>query len=252
MKKSVFIWSFIVCVAVFMVFTAVLQRRNTRSNPVPSSHDTVLAAFQNLDVAANDCRLEAAGRWKDGELSYLERQTFLEQAALRLGISEGYILEVSETDGRESAGLTMNGKNADTSMAVISVKETQENYVLIRIRFPELTDSVFFYRDELNTLLEHYGIQGSVLMDVAGHVDGNLSQAEREELTNRFFSGLNAAVIEQSDSGELYTVYGYSQKIPEYLSVGGQPVNLNIAITYNELQDQTDVYVGMPFLKRDY
>ena len=50
----------------------------------------------------------------------------------------------------------------------------------------------------------------------------------------------------------LYTIYAYSPYISDYEIQDGEAVNINIAMYYNEKEDQTYLYAAVPLVGLDY
>ena len=50
----------------------------------------------------------------------------------------------------------------------------------------------------------------------------------------------------------IYTVYGYCGKIEEYVVFGSTKTNINVAITYDEQNNLTRVYMATPIISTEY
>ena len=46
--------------------------------------------------------------------------------------------------------------------------------------------------------------------------------------------------------------YGYTHGIDQIKRINGKTINMNVAITYNEQEDKSLVYFGVPILNMDF
>ena len=63
---------------------------------------------------------------------------------------------------------------------------------------------------------------------------------------------MNARIVTGNRTEEIYTVYGYSEDIKDYVVFGSTKTNVNIAITYNELNGETYIYMATPIINEDF
>ena len=68
----------------------------------------------------------------------------------------------------------------------------------------------------------------------------------------KILNALDGKLITGSRSNQLYTLYGYSESISEYVVSGTTKSNINVAITYDSIEDVSWVYVATPILQEDY
>lgn len=57
--------------------------------------------------------------------------------------------------------------------------------------------------------------------------------------------------MEQETKG-YYVAYGYTNGINMVKRVNGKMINMNVAITYDENEDKSVVYFGVPILNQDF
>lgn len=87
---------------------------------------------------------------------------------------------------------------------------------------------------------------------IKGHLSGKLSSDEKEALTSRLFHAWGGTLKDAHQTSDYYVAYGYTSGISSYQKINGQKINLNLAITYDEISDETTVYLGIPILKTDF
>jgi len=253
MEKKLFLSGLISCFIMFSLVGYGLGRtkaHNTSNSTVEQVH--IVSAFRELQTVWGECQLECTGRWQDGTYSVLEKQEFLESLAEELGITDGYLLKVSSTERKERTDLYKNGKYAYTMLSIVTDKEREINYVLIKIDFTELTDSAIYYKKRLKELLKENRISGNITLGMSGSYEGELTREQKDQLTGYFFEKMEGNTVENGNLDELYTVYGYTREIEEYLVINGNKTNINVAISYDETKDETNIYVATPVINKSY
>ncbi len=88
-----------------------------------------------------------------------------------------------------------------------------------------------------------------------GKYPGRLSLEEQEALTNRLFRSLGGGSVLTSSmdtEADYYVAYGYTTGIETIKKVNGKRINMNVAISYNEKEDCTEVVMGIPLINSDF
>ena len=89
-------------------------------------------------------------------------------------------------------------------------------------------------------------------LTLIGSVPGDMSMEEKGKRADRLFRSLDAAVVEAVRKEELYSIYGFSTEIKDSICYGEKEINLNLAFAYDELEDETVIYLAVPFIQMDY
>lgn len=103
--------------------------------------------------------------------------------------------------------------------------------------------------DSTSTKLPELSQKGGM---IKGHLSGSLSLEQQEQLASRLFHAWGGTIQSEQTTENYYVAYGYTSGISFYKKINGQKINLNLAITYNEISDETTVYLGIPLLKTDF
>ena len=85
-----------------------------------------------------------------------------------------------------------------------------------------------------------------------GFYKGQLSLEERNEIADDILESLGAHVVSESRTQQLYTIYGYTGGINDYIMQGDHAVNINVAMNYDEEKDRTRVYLAIPLMSEEY
>lgn len=90
---------------------------------------------------------------------------------------------------------------------------------------------------------------------IEGKIFGKMDRKEMAELAEDLFRSMGGGSVLTGSisSGENYYVaYGYTNGIANVKNVNGRKVNLNVAISYNESEDCTNVIMGTPLINSDF
>lgn len=87
---------------------------------------------------------------------------------------------------------------------------------------------------------------------VLGKIPGKLSSDEKERIAEELFGYEGGASLMSQETGDFYVAYGYTHGINIIKKVNGETINMNVAITYDEQEDKSLVYFGVPILNLDF
>lgn len=103
--------------------------------------------------------------------------------------------------------------------------------------------------EENNTKISDLCREGGCIM---GKISGKLTLEEKKKIADSIFGYEGGSrIFEQEESG-YYVTYGYTNGINMIRKVNGRMINMNIAITYDENEDKSLVYFGVPFVTEDF
>ncbi len=130
--------------------------------------------------------------------------------------------------------------------------QPQVQYVYVNITVYNNIDCAVSYRELVEGMFDAMGIQGNVNMNLVGSLEGALNSTEKNELADGLLDRLGAKVVTENRDSDIFTIYAYSKGAGSYITIGGNKINMNIAIGYDEEQDRTKVYLASPINSLDY
>ena len=130
--------------------------------------------------------------------------------------------------------------------------QPQAQYVYVNITVYNNIDCAVSYRELVEGMFDAMGIQGNVNMNLVGSLEGALNSTEKNELVDGLLDRLGAKVVAENRDSDIFTIYAYSKGAGSYITIGGNKINMNIAIGYDEEQDRTKVYLASPINSLDY
>lgn len=177
----------------------------------------------------------------------------------RLGIEEGYEYTSEKTDTGYCVSLNKNAVQADTCIRLTTVERavsdsriTLSQYLYIRIDFEGSPESTAYYKEKLDKILDELNMSGRVAVNYRGKSRGELSIDEKSKITFDIIKQLKGKVVDSKRTNDIFTVYGYTEYIGDYITINGRKANLNIAFSYNEEEDSTEIFISAPIISSDY
>lgn len=246
------IWIFVI-----VMWAAVLLYLVSRQNYY--REEEIVEAFMQTPYSAVESRVEAFGALPGSYLTEDEREKLVKEIASMLGITEPYSLEKTESEDIQSVILCKPARQAVTNI-VYQLKTTKNGqlqtetnqFVSISIDMSDSVDSGVRYKNMLEHIFELYGIEGEVSLSFTGEISGSLSLKERNTLAEKLIDNIGGKIVRQFRSDELFTIYGYSRRLEKYEEVAGEKMNFNLAISYDEEREVTQIYLAIPYMMEDY
>ena len=237
-------------IVLWAVLTAVYMTNMGRADKV-----SISTAFTDSVDGEEWCELdtyiEGYGKFGVCYLTQEEKERLVENIASALGITSSYGLA---TGCEDEVNITVLSKESvDGSVTIKAItQEPQVQYVYVNITVYNNIDCAVSYRELVEGMFDAMGIQGNVNMNLVGSLEGALNSTEKNELADGLLDRLGAKVVTENRDNDIFTIYAYSKGAGSYITIGGNKINMNIAIGYDEEQDRTKVYLASPINSLDY
>jgi len=95
------------------------------------------------------------------------------------------------------------------------------------------------------------GLKGcdiSTTIQLVGEYSGYLTENRKDAVTERVLSALNAKVVYDYREDDLYTVYAYTGALENYITVENKKINIHLAMSQDEENYKTILYLASPIL----
>ena len=221
-----------------------------------------------------DTYIEGYGKFGVCYLTQEEKEKLVKNIASALGITSSYGLATVYEEEVNTTVLSKNSVNGSVTIKAITQEQqgtdntatedeqaydsTTESglaanqYVYVNITVNNDMDCASSYRELVEGVFDAMGIQGNVNMNLVGSLEGALNSTEKNELADGLLDRLDAKVVTENRDNDIFTIYAYSKGAGSYITIGGNKINMNIAIGYDEEQDRTKVYLASPINSLDY
>lgn len=212
-------------------------------------------AFVKSDTEEMQSRLEIVASYKSGALSHQEKKDLISNLADSIGLVIDKDISVWTEGTRSEYYFYKQAKQAATEIKVISLEKEEEdtvqmkNYIIVRLNIYQGIQSMDQFKQKLEAALNEFEVEDKqVTLTYEGSREGNLTSKQKHEIAELLVEELQGEIAIEYDEGDLYTVYAYTGMLNEYVSSMGNKINVQIAITYNELTNKTKITMATPIL----
>lgn len=248
-KKQMKIILYIVAVLWLAVITQI------GVNKIFTNSIKITEAFVKTRTEDMKSTIEVIGEFGNVFLSEEDKKNIIKHIADDIGLIIDTEIDVWKEDNRIEYAFYKKAKNASSEIKVISLEQQHEDtvkikhYILIRLSILKSINSIDKYKKAIENSLKQLDIDSiQTTMEYAGYYKGKLSMEQKQEIAHLLVNELQGEIAQEYDEGDLFTVYGYTGLLSEYVVSAGQKVNIQVAITYNEISDKTTVYLATPIL----
>lgn len=223
-----------------------------------SAKETLVSAFNQIQLNDMSASIEGFGYYSDVYLSEKAKETFVKDIGYELGLN--YCDIKTERDGELATTiLTKEGKYAKTVVKLITREEKiSENvleshqYLTIEIDLGVNLDAAVDYQKVVKEIFEKMEIDGDVTVNLTGNLEGKSDMALKNMITDQLIERMDAKIVAENRTEDLFTVYAYTDKVDDFIRVSGKKINLNISAYYDEEKDKTYFYVATPIINTEY
>lgn len=223
-----------------------------------NAESDLVEAFNAQAFVTMEGDVSAFGEYGITYLTEKEKESILINLANSLGIDGGYEIITEENNETTEKILRKNGKNADTTIKVVTKTEDMDfyyqsvQYISLKIDFKENIEGVLQYRDLVEEVLKADGVDSNVTINLRGKMQGVLNYSDKNRIANDLLEKLDAKVVSENRGNDLFTVYAFSENVSGSVMCGGKKVNINISETYDEIENMTTIYLSTPLNNLDY
>lgn len=160
-----------------------------------------------------------------------------------------------ETEGKkeiliENKNQTISGK---VRLFEDKVEENSKKYIHFAFRSKGREDSFYSFKQAWSEKMKDKKV-----LDYKDYYyrtfcfPGKLTQRQQKQAAKQYCQCFGIKKSRESMIDDMVNVYGFSEKICDFVTVEGEKINFQIAFSYNETEDNTRLYLATPFLNTDY
>ena len=218
--------------------------------------ESIGTVFREYHIEDELCIVDGNYYYGDEYINEMRARQILDNIALELGMNSSYMYDAENVPGKYIYKLSKEGKNSKVKIELTTVEEqesenviSQRSYITVNMEIRNSLESGFYYKNLLERIMNGKEKKENTFLLIQGKMRGETDL--EEEITGKISEKLGAEkVMENTKDG--YNYYGYVEGIKNYISIGKSKINLNIAYSYDEKEDMTNVYIGSPIVNYDY
>lgn len=219
----------------------------------------IAEAFVMTNTEDLECDLEIIAEFSNSFLSETDKKNILYHIADAIEIKVDGDIIINKADRLTEYLYHKQAKKAETTLKLVSMEEeidstiTMKHYIVVRLNIKESIKSIENYRKLIEDSLQELDIkQKQVTVQYEGSVPGLMPMKDREEMALLMVNELQGEIVFNYQQGESYTVYAYTGLINEYIESVGCKINIQVAMTYDEELDKTQIYLATPIINQGW
>ena len=256
LKKKKLVNYVLVCVFALLWIAAMIQYINTGRD---GSVQSMAGIIESGELKENGFTVRCRGKIDTEYYTEQEKADWLINAAARLNVPQDGTVDNERNENIMAVAYIRNGNNAKASFKFIS-KETElspeeisiTNYMDMQLAVEGVLDKAFEYREQFKALCGDLTEECEVTIEFSGMAGGRLGEKEMKKLAEEFLSKLSAKEVKSEFTDGNLDLYAYSEDEEEYIVIDGKKININIVMTYDEIEDKTCVYLSLPVINDSY
>lgn len=243
-------------VALWLITVVKIIWFDNTSQIMPTNN--IVTAFNKESFVEMSSSIDAFGQYGILYLSEDAKTTILKDIAGKIGINN-YSIKNTREDNNSTTTLSQTGVNGNVICKIVTVENVIEQsvieakqYIYVNIVLNNSVKSAFDYEKIVKDIYKNLGINTTVTVNLKGAIKGRLDLDLKNQITDNLVSSMGINIVAENKTEDLYTVYGYTPDIEEYITVSSNKINVNIVMNYDENKDITNVYVSTPISSEDY
>ena len=216
-------------------------------------------AFVKTNTEEMQSSIEIAGEYRSGFLSNEDKKKLICDLAAEIGLKIDKEISVWEEDTRSEYYFYKQAKKASSEIKVISVEVNEDDvikmkhYIIVRLSISEGIQSIDRYKIILEKAFDELKAEDvQITLRYEGNKEGDMTTEQKHELAQLLIDELQGRIALEYDEGDIFTVYGYTGMLKEYVTTMDNKINIQIAISYNELTNKTRIELATPIIEEDW
>lgn len=147
-----------------------------------------------------------------------------------------------------------DAKDKKISIVVQSVKNSgaNETYILIDEYLLNGNKDVVNENEKIKKAYSSLSLTPEIATCFVGTYDGKLNKDKISSILEEVMKDTDASKIEGLNDENLVSISAHTNKIKEYIEMGSEKINLNVAVRYSNYDDKTYIWLATPVIAMEY
>lgn len=238
--RSRLLWILIVAVWLFVILKALVGNFFEKNT-------SLVSAFSVTNPEEMSATVEVTAEYFGEEIEQKILETIAEKIQLRITEEP----QVIETSSRKEMSYMKQAKMAKTDLRVIKLmkEDVQKEYVYAKIELQNSVEAIVTYKRLLEEAMQELACENiSTTIQLVGDYVGYLTVDRRNEVTDKILDALGASIVYEHREQDLYTIYAYTASLDNYITVEDRKINVHVAMSQDEENYRTILYLASPIL----
>lgn len=231
----------------------------------------IMSAFVTTNSGLMESTLEVTAEYSSQYLTVEDKKSLISYVATGLGIKIDSEIKTYENENRQEVVFEKQAARAKTTIKVVTIekgdstdafKQSLEStdqvaqYVMVRIIiFEDANNEILRFKNKVEAIYEDLEVKDndvSTTLQLCGAFAGNLLLDTKNKLADNMIKSLEGKIVFENRKDELYTIYAYTGLLKEYITVEKSKINIQVAMSYDETNNCTKIYLATPIISGDW
>lgn len=154
--------------------------------------------------------------------------------------------------GQEGASLLLTGMKGMNQYEILLQKLPTETYLIVNIDSVVGEGEMGGEEDLLRAVLQRYVAEPDISAMIKGYLPEKYTERKGKKMLTKMIEATNGIVVERTIESGYMSFTGFSERMEQSVLVGTDKVNLQCALSYDEIQGKTLVYLATPLIFAEY
>ena len=170
-----------------------------------------------------------------------------------VAINPARVAALEETVAGTLEGLAENGAELDLTLQSLAAAETEAGtYLIVETSLPGGKGTAAILNDYAASIFAAAKGRYEPSLLIEGKYEGIRSKKEKRAVAKAVFAAVDGEVTERVSDGSYLSYSGRSRRIVGGVTSGDHTVNLQVALSENERENATYIYIGSPVVFSDF
>ncbi|QUH29530.1 YwmB family TATA-box binding protein [Vallitalea guaymasensis] len=243
---------------IILVFAALIVANDVEKMLV-NGEEKLLTTFNEVNFTLCETDLNMWGEYSKSYMTEPEMEKLALEVVNKLGLEPEYNVDYNSEEFKKVYSINKKTEEADTTIKVVELIEEVannglkvENYIVINIVLNDKCGSILYFRDKITEIFQEMNMDARDNLTITSKHKGKLDESKAKEIVKQIANKMSCQVKDSFKTENIYSIYGYSRYIDEHIITEGEKINVDLALTYNELEDMTYLYAAIPVITIDY
>lgn len=220
--------------------------------------DQFVEALNRTTFTIESAEINLFGEYIPKYMTKNEMEIMVKMIGDRIGIKD-YNEHLIEDENSITYQLDKEAIAANTHIKMVEKTELVEagtyiarNYLSVNIKLFDKCHSISYFDNLTSKAFAELDIEPSKTLNIVASCKGKMTDEEAKQIMIEVIKSMNGEVRSIYINDAYLTAYGYSKSMKDYVMSKGEKINMDLAVTYDEENNETFLYAATPVITLDY
>ncbi|AGB20142.1 YwmB family TATA-box binding protein [Thermoanaerobacterium thermosaccharolyticum] len=236
---------------VFVMLNSQMDAFSAKSNDIAVLENS----FEKSGASYEYANINAWSKLNSKFTSISEMNMIVEKIIKSMGIDDKKVkVSKLDQDNFRQYDAEYDTGNKKVSIVMQSVKNEVDNetYILIDEYLLKGNKDVIGENEKIIKAYSKLSLTPEIATCLVGAYKGLLNKGKISSILEEVMKDTNAVKVEGLNDENLVSISAHTNKIKEYIEMGSEKINLNVALRYSSFDDKTYIWIATPIIAIEY